>query len=133
MKLVVTFLVLCFFLLGGYASAHAGAPDYKLSYSLISHIEKTGQVENRTINHRYLVSRDNGLGEGNTLIISVEDEDEDEDIVRKHVVPAKYLLAFYYTFFPIHSHNILSEPLSFCEHLSYVSSCKYLEQRVLRI
>lgn len=133
MKLVVTFLVLCFFLLGGYTPAHAGAPDCKVSYSLASHIEQAQQVEKRTTSRHYLISRDNELEKESTLIISVEDEDEEEDIVRKHIVPAKYLLAFYYTFFSIHSSCSLSEPLSFCQHLSYISSCKYIAQRVLRI
>lgn len=65
--------------------------------------------------------------------ISIANEDEDPTNGRKLLLIGKFIatLAWIYTLY--HFFNYSKNRLPFCSHLSYLSSYKYILQRVLRI
>ena len=120
---VVFFLSLFFLLLGGSHSVYSETHHSKISSATIQKFEKSKQVN----------LRNSIPGEKKEEFISVEDEDDDQVFVRKSVVPAKYVMALTYASILIYSNYRPKNRLPFCKHLSYISSYKYILQRVLKI
>lgn len=133
MKFVVAFfLYLCFHLLGGNNDAHAMAHGY--NHFLWQHNGKTQQVESLLADHDRMITKSNGLVEDNDHLISVEDDDEGhEDWIKKHLLHAKYLLAFSYVFILQYQSNCQADPLPFYGPIAFSSTPKYIVQRVLRV
>jgi|SRR6476620_4071768 len=133
MKFVVAFfLYLCFHLLGGNNDAHASAHSYNHSYW--QHIGKTQQLESLLADHERMITNNSGLAEDNDHLISVEDDDEGhEDLIKKHLLQARYILAFSYVFILQYQPNNQADPLPFDRHVAFSSTPKYIVQRVLRV
>jgi len=120
---IIFFLSLFCFLLGGHSSAVANARYADYCHSSAETIEKPSPTKfSSTFPHETVKE----------YFFNVEDEDEDFTFVRKYVLQAKYFILFTYTVIlsSICKHR---ETLPFCSHFSYISSYKYILQRVLRI
>ncbi len=131
MKLAVTFfLFLVSHLSGGHDYAHAHSQSGNTRHARATNIE-TERVEGVNPNRDPVISTDD-LRHENPYVISVEYVNE-ENIIRRLVSPSGYFLAFSYEIISSHPHVSPSDGLSFYRYLSCTGSCKYIEQRVLRI
>jgi hypothetical protein len=132
MKVAVIFLLSLFFCLaGGSHFSYATAPACNASFSLSQFLEKKQPVANGTAN-KHLLAAVYDFNEENQYLDGVEDDNEDE-IVRKHILAARYFLACYYTFIEDYFPNNLTGQLFTYKAPSYTGSCKYITQRVLRL
>ena len=126
MKVAVTFFLFLSLLAG---SGHAVAKPHKGDnpFAIARDIQKA-----RVITSQVFIIDTNDLRHENPYFISVEDVNE-ENIIRKHVFPAGYFLTFSYEIISSHPDTSLSDSLSSYRDLPCTGSCKYIEQRVLRI
>jgi hypothetical protein len=129
---ILFFLVFCFNLLGGNASIHAGSPFTKAGYQCgAPSIQKASKFDLTKYPQNFVIAR-TGLVEEYTYPIALDDEDEEESF-KKQLIQAKYLLAFFHAFISSFSCTSITTRLPFDRHLSYINSCTYISQRVLRI
>lgn len=128
---VLFFLLLCSYLLGGHPYAHAGRQASREGYSLKQPVNPL--LLQAAASHLQQVAPGSGsrISEEHSFLVNIDDEDE--DFARKLIVLAPFITAFSYAFILICLCNSLKEQLPFCRHFSYTSSSKYLVQRVLRI
>ena len=111
MKLIAFFFVLCLYLTGGYNSAHAASSACKIFNSLFRDNKKLQQAENTSAGQD-ITSSSESLGDENNFFVAVEDDDE-EDNIRKHIVPVRQFLGFYYKIFSPHPCVTLLKPIFF--------------------
>jgi hypothetical protein len=131
MKLVLTFFLFFFYcLFGHYNTSHAGI-HHGIIHPRTLHYTKNYGPSTSTRGAGHITTKQESTGTGDDRIIGVEDEDE--DIINKQVPPARALLAFYYAFISTDPRHFIAPPLPFSRHLSYLGSCKYIAERVLRI
>ena len=132
MKRVLTFFGLVFFHFAGIqVYAYASAQNGMSRHSAESHTGKNQQLDILTTSPDCLITTDDGTGLIVDHIFNVEDDDD--DTFNKHIAPVRYLLAFYYAFISPDRCSIAALRLPYNKHLSYLGSCKYISQRVLRI
>lgn len=79
------------------------------------------------------LAQDDTSNDTDRFLASDEDRDEDETIDKNPLVLSKTLFAFVRAFLADYSHCRSAEPLSFCDHLSLLSSHKYIVHRTLRL
>lgn len=94
------------------------------------------QLPQRKLEHcgmEFHLVKHNNMSDKREDFLSIDDEDEDQVCLRKQIVVTKSFAALAQTFafdlLRLHPKN----RLPFCSHLSYISSYKYILQRVLRI
>jgi hypothetical protein len=132
MRVAALFLLSLFFCLaGGSHVNYAAAPSFKTQVSPTHQLEKTPRVVSADAG-KYLLAATYDLNEENEYLIGVEDDSED-DIIRKHILPASYFLAFYYTFVIGYSPHNFTDRLSLYEPPCNTGSSKSILQRVLRL
>lgn len=129
--LLLILLSVCFLLFGAskyvYSSNH-----YSASYSLpVLNVENAQESAVETTNHGHTIANKSGLDKDFEYLISLEESEEDTSLARKYTSPANYFI--FYAFILSYLFSSFKYRLLFCEHLSYISSYKYLTQRVLRI
>ena len=132
-NVVIFFLFLCVHLFSGYNFAHASAHNTKVYVLQGAAVKKTHQFETTTKKPYFISTNNAGVSTENAFQFTLEDEDENEDIIKKHVSQSRYFLAFCYAFILNSCFTLLAERLPSCNHLSYISSCKYITQRALLI
>ena len=131
---VVFFLSLCCFLLGGHKDIFAAKPHHSTSHAVIQRTDKQQIRIGNTCRYLFLISS-NSLTEKKADFTSVEDEGDEEDglSARKQVLTLRHAGTPVHSAALIYRCTCLNGSLPFCEHLSYTSSFKYILQRVLRI
>jgi len=133
MKVVIFFLSLCFLLIKGNDDAYATFLQKKPASSPVQKIEKRLERKFGSANQGFPVFRNNTFKEQKEDFISLEDDDEELTFSRKYVLLAKYFVVLAYTALLACCYNYFKSRLPFCWHLSYISTHKYILQRVLRI
>ncbi|HEX8038910.1 MAG TPA: hypothetical protein VF490_07150 [Chryseosolibacter sp.] len=126
MNLAVTFFLLLSLLAG---NGRAAAKSHKVNHTFATALDIQ---KPRVIPNQVFIIDTNDLRHENPYFISVEDVNE-ENIIRKHVFPAGYILAFSYEIISGPPDTSSSDSLSPYRYLPCTGSCKYIEQRVLRI
>ena len=135
MKPAFTFFLLIVFLLtGGNHVVHARATLVK-SHASGQSSSKTIQQSNSEINQPAIIQSNNSSSEKqNDLLVLVADEDDEQDYIsRKSCSHLIGFTAFFYAFIL----NATGNNTNCCSyaftHPCFARSCKYLEQRSLRI
>jgi len=137
MKAAYLFLMsLCFFLLWGgnnYVCA-ASRSHHKVSFLPIQNSEEKQHLKKTaTIHSDFAVIKSSEASENEAFLLTDENDDESSSFGRKQVLLARYSLLIFYTFVLNRLYCCAKDRLPCCNHLSHLSSCKYLTQRVLRI
>lgn len=131
-RLLFFFLLFCIQLAGANLFARSTAVD---SYSQVSNNNTHSSLHFKSFGtkHSLEVDKHAGLPGESSYIAADDDEDENDDSVNKHVLIARYFLAFSSFFLLPAGDGVLSNPASFKRHLSFPVSCKYIVERTLKI
>jgi hypothetical protein len=133
MKHVVIFFLFLFVnLVSTFGYTHA-EPHITSPCASTTGINQIEQNRISTPTHPYSIGGDVNSSAENVSLFTLEDDDEDEDIIRKHLSIVRYLSALTSTFYLNYGSGPLVQHATFCDHLPYTSSCKYIVQRALRL
>jgi hypothetical protein len=129
------FILLCFLLLRGDSYAYSRAHHNMLCYSPAHTAEKFQQIKSAVTKQDQVVITTADSKADDELLIDVDDEDENTLFAKNIVLPAKYFLLLSYTFILSYFYffSRLNKQLPPCKLISHDSSCRYLQQRALRI
>lgn len=133
MRFLLFLLSFWFFLLNGYDHAYAETHPHKTRCSSAHLAGKSHQVKaEKTGLHSSRIKSKKLPGKKEDLI-SLENEVDDISFGRKYVLLSECILTIAYASFLFFIAGYLKNRLPFCWHLSYISSYKYILQRVLRL
>ncbi|GAA4800196.1 hypothetical protein GCM10023231_31210 [Olivibacter ginsenosidimutans] len=134
MRVVVLFLLcLSSFLFRISDKNYAHLAHNRDVYTSYKPIKLFVQFKSNKIAHSYAIIRNGDFEEHETEVFNVESEDDSPVFARRDVLISDNALAIIYTSLLHCYHAYLKEKLPFCTHLTYISSYKYILQRVLRI
>ncbi|MEO7534481.1 MAG: hypothetical protein ABIU30_11570 [Ferruginibacter sp.] len=119
--------------MGKHTQAYTSTGNIQLGFSAVTHFAKPSEIQIADTNPGGIITGNHCLGTADDYLICDDDDNEDEDIINKHILPARYLLIFYYTFITAERCTFIAETLTFSTPSSFLHSCKYIAQRVIRI
>jgi hypothetical protein len=128
--LYTLFLSLCIHVVGSSTVASTGRDSVGVFVNSAHEVESS-QIAIAGSSQQHILNPAADVSENNPYFIAAEDETE-EELSIKHNLPARNFLAFYYAFIVSHPCRELTS-LFVCRPASHPRSCKYIEQRVLRI
>ena len=129
---VLFFLFLCFLFVGRHYHVYGSAHNLGLRNTVAQTTDKIKQLSYSVISNQHaVVKAHSNVQDGNYL---VTDFDEDEySSAKRYILLAKYSLIVSYILVLSYLFTYIKERLPVIGHLSYISSCKYIVQRALRI
>lgn len=130
MRAAVIFVLFLVFQLFGECSALARVPDRPLSNLSVLTMEKQ-QLKNGLPSPSETITVNPALEDQKEVLVSVEDDEE--EIARRTTILVRYFPLFSCLFVLQHPYPSRIHPHFFHNSLSRTASCKYIEQRVLRI
>ncbi|WP_147202178.1 hypothetical protein [Segetibacter aerophilus] len=125
------FLFLLSYLAGICNYAPLGDNSSKIIHSKVSGSAENLSIENSTTKHNLIQTENTGLNGERAFEFSIEDDDE--DIIEKHISLVKYTLAFSHAFAQSYRSSCNAQHFPVYNYIPYISSCKYIVQRALRL
>lgn len=132
MKPILTFFLLIVFLLTeGKQLAHAGASPHDCKVSGIKKLQEIAVQRDHQNSLR--AANTNSQHQEELLTLVADEDDEQDDISRKNFSQSIGFTAFFYAFISNYSGNNTIDRHCFYTLPFYAASCKYIEQRSIRI
>jgi hypothetical protein len=129
---VLFFLFLCFLFVGRHYHAYGSSRNLGLRNTVAQTTDKIKQLNYSIISNQHAVVKAHGNVQDGSFMVTDFDEDEYSS-ARRYILLAKYSLIVSYTIVLSYLFTYIKKRLPIIGHLSYISSCKYIAQRALRI